>query len=234
MMLNLNNFTLVVVIGTEQYNAQSILALDRCLSLVDFKKAKIISCVNNTHSFADCITIPSMNKQQYNRFFIEEFHKYIDTDFCLTVQHDGFILDPNRWNLEFTKYDYIGAPWPDTKCINQVGNGGFSIRSKKFLDITSKLTYNPNIKFQPHLPAGAIPTTEDWFCCVHNYQYCVDHGIKFPNPILASQFSIEHPMTFKSFARDKLETYKSFGFHGDFNTAGMKTLGDNNEHNYTY
>lgn len=227
MTLNLNNFTLVTVIGTEAYNSNSIKAINHCLNLVNFQKVKIISCVSdNSHNIAECITIPRMNKEQYARFFIEEFHKYIDTDFCLTIQHDGFILDTNRWNLEFTKYDYIGAPWPDTNCINQVGNGGFSMRSKRFLDVTSRLTYNPNIKFQPHIPAGALATSEDWFSCVHHYKYYIENGIKFPNPILASQFSIEHPMPFKPFLRNKLETYKSFGFHGDFNTAGIKILGD--------
>ena len=33
-------------------------------------------------------------------------HLYVQ-DFCITVQYDGFIIDPN-WTDEFLDYDYIG------------------------------------------------------------------------------------------------------------------------------
>lgn len=224
MKLKLPNFTLITVIGSPSYNDLSILAIDRCMSMVEFGQVKILSCIENTHKYAECIKIPEVTKEGYNRFFVEELADYISTDFCLTVQHDGFIVDPTRWNISFTKYDYIGAPWPDSTYINPVGNGGFSIRSKKFLDISSTLTYNPNIQFQPHIAAGVIATSEDWFLCVHNYYYMIEQGIKFPNKILASQFSMEHPLDFKHFDRNDLSTYKSFGFHGEFNKAGMALL----------
>ena len=31
------------------------------------------------------------------------------TDFVLTIQHDGFILNPDAWRDDFFDYDYIGA-----------------------------------------------------------------------------------------------------------------------------
>lgn len=224
MKLKLDNFTLITIVGSESYNNQSITAINHCMSVADFAKVKILSCIDNQHNEAECIKIPPTTKEGYNRFCVENLTHYIDTDFCLTVQHDGFIIDPSRWNMSFTKYDYIGAPWPDNTSVNQVGNGGFSMRSKKFLDISSELVYNPNIKFQPHIPAGIIPTSEDWFLCVHNYYYMISMGIKFPNKILASQFAVEHISDFKQFNRNDLSTYKSFGFHGEFNKAGMELL----------
>ena len=36
-----------------------------------------------------------------------ELNNYIDTDFVLIVQHDGFIINPSSWNDDFLK---IG--WP--------------------------------------------------------------------------------------------------------------------------
>lgn len=42
---------------------------------------------------------------------IKELNKYIETDYVLIVQYDGFILNPKAWMDEFLEYDYIGAPW---------------------------------------------------------------------------------------------------------------------------
>ena len=70
------------------------------------------------------------SKEEYSHFMIKELYKYFDTDFVLVIQADGYVLNGKSWLPEFLHYDYIGAPWtyPDGK---NVGNGGFSIRSKK-------------------------------------------------------------------------------------------------------
>jgi hypothetical protein len=49
-------------------------------------------------------------------------------------------------------------------------------------------------------------------------------GIKFAPPELAVKFSKEHPTPYGGFNRDLLFTYNSFGFHGEFNTGGMKFI----------
>ena len=52
--------------------------------------------------------------------------------------------DGNRWRDEFLEYDYIGAPWNvPAGSRNNIGNGGFSLR-RKFLEVSSKLRYNPD------------------------------------------------------------------------------------------
>ena len=51
-------------------------------------------------------------------------------------------------------------------------------------------------------------------------------NVKFPSVDLAFQFSVEHPSEIKNFTRDDLSTYKSFGFHGPFNTAGMRVINE--------
>ena len=53
----------------------------------------------------------------------------------------------------------------------------------------------------------------------------VNRGIKFAPKELAYKFSVEHPINnLGVYDRNVLSTYNSFGFHGDFNTAGMKEI----------
>jgi hypothetical protein len=72
-------------------------------------------------------------------------HRYFDTDEVLVIQNDGY---PLRAGLEeFTgRYDYVGAPFLRRTRLNQitglwprfaVGNGGFSLRSKRICEMAS-------------------------------------------------------------------------------------------------
>ena len=44
------------------------------------------------------------------------------------------MLDGAAWRPEFLDYDYIGAVWPHVLDKYNVGNGGFSLRSKALLE----------------------------------------------------------------------------------------------------
>ncbi|MFZ4461712.1 MAG: DUF5672 family protein [Patescibacteria group bacterium] len=79
--------------------------------------------------------------EEYSRFMVKDLSTYIDTEHVLIVRHDGFILNPVARTDDFLQYDYISAPcWYDDE--NNLGNGGFSLRSKKLLDT---LANNPEI-----------------------------------------------------------------------------------------
>ena len=62
------------------------------------------------------------------------------------MQPDGFVTKEGAWSDENYKYDYIGAPWdlsfdfPGLNEDTQVGNGGFSFRSRRLL-FTTKYLY---------------------------------------------------------------------------------------------
>ena len=56
--------------------------------------------------------IPVKNMKDYARSMIYHTYEHVDTDFVLTIQHDGFIINPLAWRDDFFNYDYIGAPWP--------------------------------------------------------------------------------------------------------------------------
>jgi len=193
---------------------------------VSFGVVKIIAPAQSLELISqDCegielIECEPLDRIGYARYSVEKFNDHIDTDYCINVQEDGGIINPDLWMDAFLEYDYIGAPWLNNPSFsNLVGNGGFSLRSKKFLETAAKLTYEP----EPAGP-GAWCAPEDWFTCVKNHDHMKLHGIKFPSPRVAAQFSVEHPLPFHYYDREDVSTYGSFGFHASFNFGGMKEL----------
>ena len=152
-----------------------------------------------------------MNFSDYNRLIIEDLHKYFNTSHCLIVQADSFVVNYERWTEEFLKFDYIGAPWPDKVMIrpinrflylnnNRVGNGGFSLRSRKLVEVTSRINFN-SLKFSIK--------SEDLIICHYLYRKMIKNGIRFAPPKLAAQFSIESPGNLY-----RQDVNSVFGFHG--------------------
>jgi hypothetical protein len=115
----------------------------------------------------------------YSKLVVKELNDFIDTDFVMLFQNDGFIDNINKWDERFLDYDYIGAPWwyKDEK---NVGNGGFSVRSKKLLKV---LAQDESIKkYHPE---------DHNICRVYGKHLKDNHGIKFAPDGVASRFSVE-------------------------------------------
>ncbi len=141
---------------------------------------------------------PITSLEEYSRFCIEKLVDYIESDFLLTVHSDGFIINPQLWNDEFLQYDYIGAPWPPDApwCTrNRVGNGGFSLRSKKFMEIASKL--------------GQFYRHEDILLTNICYDTFIEAGCKYAPVEVAMRFSLEAKIPECEYNLDNC-----FGFHG--------------------
>ncbi|MEZ4791977.1 MAG: DUF5672 family protein [Gelidibacter sp.] len=144
-----------------------------CQKSIAFNTVKLLSHLPSKHpnvvKIAEISTI-----EDYSRFIIKDLHQYLDTDFVLVIQHDGFILNPDAWQDGFLNYDYVGAP-----CKWGMGNGGFSLRSKKLLkllsDTTEINTYHP----------------EDLMICKKHRGFLERQGIKFAPFEIAEPFSIE-------------------------------------------
>ncbi len=165
----------------------------------------------------EVIKIPPIRSLvEYSRFVIKELNSFIDTEFCLVTQGDGFIINPQLWSEEFLNYDYIAAPWrKETPVINsqgkivdildstknRVGNGGFSLRSKKLLEVSSKLDFD-NIK--------TSSLSEDLIICHYFYDWFKDQDIKFAPLEIAVKFSFEQPIE----EIDNFSWENTFGFHG--------------------
>lgn len=210
-MIDLPNVTLICIEGTEN-SEKALLALEYSSQGINFKETLLISPSSpSLPHYIKHYSIDRLTWDEYNSFIINKLHSYFKTEYCILIQTDGFIINPHLWNDEFLQYDYIGAAWDfekypfqtnsinpkvieskGVKGLNRVGNGGFTLRSKKLLEATS------NSPFDCKGP-------EDVFICNDFYDYFVELGIKFAPVELAQIFS-----------QDPLPDVEStFGFHGN-------------------
>lgn len=137
-----------------------------------------------------------VRRSDYSKFMMKELGKHFDTSHVLTIHADGYVLAPEMWTDEFLEYDYIGATWWYKDNMN-VGNGGFSLRSKKLCDILAQ----HNIEhYHP----------EDHHIC-RTYRPALEKlGIKFAPEHIANKFSIEA----YNIPKPGNKWCGQFGFHG--------------------
>lgn len=204
--LFLPDVTLLFVEGVDYRLSKH--ALDHCLNLVNFGDYKIIT----SDSIIDNHVInigPLPSVFHHSNFMFGEAYKYIDTEFFLAAQWDGVIWDPTKWTDKFLDYDYIGAPWPPCylgirETNFDVGNGGFSLRSKRLYEFTAK-----DIKFDKW-------QYEDVHLCRHERPRLEQLGFKFAPTELAWQFSYEAERSgvlgWEKFALHST----AFGLHGSY------------------
>jgi len=223
--MNLSDITLIALTHKEKY-AATIKAIDFCCKHINFGEVKIVSNTKEDNAYKHIESNLVTSIVGYNEICIKHLYDMIATDFCLIVQWDGFIINHDLWRDEFLNYDYIGAPWDHAISKNRIGNCGFSLRSKKFLEVSSKLEYNPKeCQWLYDWQQNHRDTTpEDWFLCYENYEYMLEQNVKFPNVKLAAQFAVEYPLPCHRFDKADVATYNSFGFHGNFNTGAMSLV----------
>lgn len=151
--------------------------------------------------FADVVTLnPDIrSKEAYSEFIIKESYKHINTSHVLIFQHDGFVHNWKAWNNDWLQYDYIGAPWWYQDGYN-VGNGGFSLRSKRLMEIVAK---------DDVIRSRNLYHPEDDVICRTYRKYLEDkYQIKFAPLSVAEKFSFEGYMQPTKFLSDQ------FGVHG--------------------
>ena len=218
-MIKLDNVTIVCVDGRSDDLSihNSIKAMFYSSMSLEFGK-KLLLCpkIKNTEFLYQIenigIThyeIEELDWKSYSPFMLKRLVDYIDTEYCLTIQWDGFVLNPELWSNEFYKYDYIGASWPEwliqdsqwvyndvknNKNYSLVGNGGFSFRSKNLLQKTKEAPFE-------------CDGPEDAYICINHYNYFLERGIKFAPIEIADTFSRE--------ANHSLSWDSVFGFHGE-------------------
>lgn len=232
----LNNITLIAVEGQKNGIDNSIKVLIHSSKGISFNKKILISPELNNLQKKIIIendiqhyTINPLDWLGYNNFILTKLYDYIETDYCLVIQWDGFILNPDNWDDEFLNYDYIGSVWHDSDIKNSVwvydgvkkngnyslvGNGGFSLRSKKLLKLTKETThicYQTNDKFSKNnLLEGYVTLgPEDAYICINHYDYFKENGVNFAPIEVGNKFSRE--------SNKSLEWNSVFGFHGEKN-----------------
>lgn len=134
---------------------------------------------------------PLASARAYSDFVLHRLVDHVETSHCLLVQWDGHVLRGDRWRPEFLDYDYIGASWPQFADGHDVGNGGFSLRSRALLEACRE-------------PGFRASHPEDLAIGRHNRAWLEGRGIRFAPRGLADAFAAER-------AGDPAT---SFGYHG--------------------
>lgn len=141
---------------------------------------------------------PLPSRDAYSRFMLTELYRHVETDHVLCVQWDGYVLDARNWLPAFLDYDYIGAPWPHFDDGHDVGNGGFSLRSRRLLDACVAL--------------GIDGSPEDVAICRrHRDRLERQYAIRFAPQAHARRFAYER----------HAPRGGEFGFHGLFNLIDL-------------
>lgn len=198
---DLSPVTLVAV--TSISIAATVRALERSMEQADFGAALLLSDQAPTaaHPRIEWRRIRRIaSREDYSWFMLHELAAHIETPFALCVQWDGYVLNGAGWSEAFLEYDYIGAPWPQFDDDHRVGNGGFSLRSRKLLQACTKLPVRPG-------------DAEDIAICrMHRRQLEEEAGVRFAPEQVARTFSFERLPS----------TGAEFGFHGVFNIRSVE------------
>ena len=187
----LNNITLVCLNCVNP--SLGVKALKYSMKELEFKRAILFSHErpSNITDDIEFIQIRKLTHQGSCWFMLKQINQYIDTDFCLSIHDDGFVINPHLWQDRFLEYDYIGAPWAE----GFVGNGGFTLRSKLFMNVCQEIPWNGE--------------HDDWHACVTHRDYFISRGCKYAPMDLAVTFSLEGMIPGYDYNLDNC-----FGFHG--------------------
>lgn len=192
----LTDVTLVAV--TSVAIRPTIDALKRCLIEASFCEVLLL-CDQEPPDGVD----PEINwrrigrlesRADYSRFMLRELADFVTTSHALCVQWDGFVLNGAAWDPHFLDFDYIGAVWPQFDDGHNVGNGGFSLRSRRLLEVCKELPFQG---FE----------SEDVVIGRTYRSRLEDCGIRFAPESVARRFAYERTQP----------TGREFGFHGAFN-----------------
>lgn len=204
--LDLRNITAVCIDGTIDGNRH-----DRLVKVISAMKQGITfaDILYFSHANQDCgglckvVAIPPIRSlNEYSQFIILDLPDYINTSQCMTIHDDGFPINLHLWRDEFTKFDYIGAPWGKS-CSPPVpvhlyyngqvegGNGGFSIRSKRLMDIGKEIAQSiANPTMREYVSSGGF-LHEDGYFCYQIRPQLKERGIRYAPFHISKRFAIE-------------------------------------------
>jgi len=197
-MLGLPNVTLCCVDTAN--HALALRALARSCEGISFARALLLTDAL-PHDVAvppgvDIVPIaPLASRDAYSEFVLKSLLPHVATTHALLVQWDGYVVNPAAWDPAFLDCDYIGAKWFWYDDGMRVGNGGFSLRSRRLLEALQ----DPRVSL---IDAEDLTIGRSFRPLLER-----DHGIRFATEGTADRFSFEaaYPIG------------RPFGFHGLFN-----------------
>ena len=209
MNIKIPEVTLVAVDCTDRVPG-TINALTICTRNIDFGRVKLLSHRQPDYlpDFIEYNEIPKINNiDEYNQFMFMDLGYYTPTSHCLTVQDHAYILHSELFDPSWLQYDYCGSPWPiienayltDKGERIRVGNGGFSLRSRKLLLAPRSLDL--------HLEQRQNFWNEDGNICVYQVDRLSKYGIKYMPLEESCKFAYENNVP------ENLNIKKFFGYH---------------------
>ena len=177
--------------------AATVRALEVSLCQIRFGACKLLTDakVSPAHPEIEVVPIaPLRSSAAYSDFLLTGLPDHVATTHCLVAQWDGHLLDAGRWQAAFLDYDYIGASWPQFDDGHDVGNGGFSLRTRRLMELCRDPAFVP-----VHPEDVAIGRT--------NRAWLEGQGMRFAPRDLADTFAAER-------SGDPQQT---FGYHGVWN-----------------
>lgn len=173
-------------------------AMQRCLQEVEVDKALLFTDrLVPAEGLELRLIDPLPSAQAYSTFMLSRLVQHLDTRHVLVVQWDGFVLSGAAWEPGFLQTDYLGAAWGASAGPHRVGNGGFSLRSRRLLQALTDPSF-----------AGRLHHPED-VCIGQTLRAELEtrHGIVFGTLAQAERFAFEN----------EVPPAATFGFHGLFN-----------------
>ena len=161
-----------------------------------------------THGWLPTVVLPGIDivdigpigsGREYSSFVLRQLPGYVRTSHVLVTQWDGFVIHPEAWTDEFLVHDYVGSVWPDESEGCNVGNGGFSLRSRRFL------AAGQDLRITEEHPEDVV------MCRTYRSFLEETHGVSFAPAKLARRFAHEN----------ELALGITFGFHGPYNLPAV-------------
>lgn len=157
--------------------------MEETLARVPFKHAMVFSDQDFLPG-AKHIKIEHGDMLSYCNLLLKGMLEHVETPYVIFQQWDAMVHDGSRWRDYFLLNDYIGAVWPWRDHGTNVGNGGFSLRSRKLLEALQA----PDIQLDPTSEHGV---QEDNYIAIKHRPWLESKGIVFAPAPVADQFAME-------------------------------------------
>lgn len=199
----------------------NVKALEHSMKLMEFGAVKFLSHRKPEYlpegiQFEECAELKCIRDFDYYAF--KELGKHVTTSHALMIQDHAYLLHTDVWRDEFLNFDFCGALWeprmeflsPSSFTLARLGNGGFSLRSKRIMDLPKKLDL-PLVEDRGY-------TNDDGQINVYWRKTMLENGIVYPEPWEIADFAYENDTP------ENLEIEKYLGFHRNIAPRMMKHL----------
>lgn len=179
----------------------ALAALQRCRQHIHFGRTLLLSHGTQPTPWPEGVEWvdvgPISSAAEYSSFMLGKLLPLVDTSHVLIAQWDGFVSHADCWEPAFLGVDYLGAPWGKARNGHHIGNGGFSLRSRRLLQALQ----DPVLVAQWHHPEDV--------CMAQTLRPALEknHGIVFADLALGQRFAFENEQP----------PGPTFGFHGMVN-----------------